>query len=307
MPKHVIVGAGPVGSAAARLLAADGNEVALVSRSGAGVTIAGVRRIAADAADDAALQSIAGNAEVIYNCASPAYHRWSTQWPPLATALLSAAERSGAVLATVSNLYCYGAVSTPMTESTPLAPNSVKGKVRTQMWLDALAWHEAGRIRATEVRSADYIGGDAQSHLGARVVPRVLAGKRVQVLGSADATHTWTYVDDVARLLVAVGGDERAWGKPWHTPSNPPRTQREAVDDLARVAGVPTVPVGLLPRAALRVLGLINPVIRELPEVAYQLAAPFVMDSTAAQQTFGLAPTPWEQVLHATVDHYRSK
>ena len=47
---------------------------------------------------------------MIYSCAGPAYPRWVTDWPPLATALLTAAERSGAVLATASNLYGYGPV-----------------------------------------------------------------------------------------------------------------------------------------------------------------------------------------------------
>jgi len=63
-------------------------------------------------------------------------------WPPIANALLVAAERSGAVLATTSNLYGYGPVSAPMTEATPLAATGTKGRVRVQMWRDALAAHE---------------------------------------------------------------------------------------------------------------------------------------------------------------------
>lgn len=306
MSKHVIVGAGTVGTAAARLLARRGDQVILLSRSGQGAEIPGVQRLKADATDVDVLRDATTGAAVVYNCANPAYNRWSKDWPPLAAALLSAAESSGAVLATISNLYGYGAVTAPMTEESPLRPNSVKGRVRTQMWLDAAAWHQAGRIRATEVRSADYIGGNSQSHLGARVVPRILAGKKVQVLGNPDTAHTWTYVEDVARLLVTVGGDERAWGKPWHVPSNAPRTQREAVADLARTAGVADVPVTTVPGAMLSVLGLFNPVIRELPEMAYQLKAPFVLDSSAAQATFDVRPTPWNDVLAATVEHYRS-
>jgi nucleoside-diphosphate-sugar epimerase len=187
----------------------------------------------------------------------------------------------------------------------PLRAQGRKGRVRARMWLDALAAHESGRVRATEVRASDYIGPGAQSPLGERVVPRLLAGRRVQVLGSADAAHSWTYVGDVARLLVTVGADPRAWGRPWHVPSNPPRTQREAVADLARVAGVGPVKVTAMPRVMLALAGLFSPVVRELPEVAYQLERPFIIDSTAAQATFGLQPTPWEQVLTQTIAYYR--
>lgn len=247
-----------------------------------------------------------GGAEVLYNCANPAYHRWATDWPPLAAALLTTAERTGAVLATVSNLYGYGPVSAPMTEATPLAATGRKGRVRARMWLDALAAHEAGRARVTEVRAADYIGLDSQSLLGDRVVPRLLRGRSVPVLRSADTPHSWSYIGDVARLLVTAGGDQRAWGRPWHVPSNPPRTQREAVADLAEIAGTGPVKVTETPRALLRLAGLFSPVLRELPEVAYQMERPFVLDSAAAQTAFGLAPTPWRQILAETVEFYAS-
>lgn len=306
MTRHVIVGAGPIGTATARLLAERGEQVTVVTRAGASPDLTGVSPVRLDATDSTALSELAGEAAVLYNCASPAYRRWATDWPPLATALLDAAERSGAVLATASNLYGYGTVTAPMTESTALNPSSTKGRVRARMWLDAQAWQHAGRIRATEVRSSDYIGPGAQSPIGDRVVPRLLAGRGVQVMKSADTLHTWTYTGDVARLLVAVGGDERAWGKPWHVPSNPPRTQREAIGDLTRAAGVKPVKVSETPAAVLRALGLVNPTVRELHEVAYQLRQPFILDSTAAQRTFGLEPTPWHDVLAATIASYQS-
>ena len=304
--QHVIVGAGPIGSATASLLSAAGQQVRIITRSGGGPDLAGVELVKADAADAARLSELTAGADVVYNCANPPYHRWATDWPPLAASLLTAAEASGAVLATVSNLYGYGRVSGPITEQTPLNPNGTKGRVRVTMWQDALAAHQDGRVRATEVRGSDYVGGGAQGHLGDRVVPRILAGKGVQVLGAADQPHSWTFVDDVARLLVAVGSDEQAWGKAWHVPSNPPRTQRQAVDDLARVAGVTPVKTSVVPRFVLRVMAVFNQQVRELPEVAYQLEQPFVMDSSAAERTFGLEPTPWDEVLAATVAHYRA-
>jgi nucleoside-diphosphate-sugar epimerase len=306
MAVHVIVGHGAVGRGAAALLREQGHEVRVVTRSG-GPADGPVRHVGLDASDADALTRAAAGAEALYNCASPAYHRWAAEWPPLAAALLTTAERTGAVLATVSNLYGYGPVQAPMTEATPLRPAGPKGRVRASMWLDALAAHEAGRVRATEIRACDYVGPGAQGPLGERVVPRLLAGRGVQVLGSADAPHSWTYTGDVARLLVTVGSDPRAWGQPWHVPSNPPRTQREAIDDLARIAGVSPVRVGVLPKAVLRLVGIVNPVVRGLPEVAYQMERPFVLDSSAAQATFGLRPAPWDDVLAETIAFYRNR
>jgi len=307
MSKHVIVGAGPIGTAIALLLGERGEDVVIVTRSGSGPNHPAVTRTAADASSSARMTELATDAVAIYNCANPAYHRWPTDWPPLAHALLTAAERSGAVLAIVNNLYGYGPVSGPMTEDLPLAATGHKGQTRAQMWRDALASHEAGTVRATEVRASDYIAPGPSSHLGDRVVPRLLAHKSVAVMKSADTAHTWTAVDDVARLLVTVAADARGWGRAWHVPSNPPRTQREAVGDLCRAASVDPVRVKENPAVLMRALGLVNPLIRELAEVAYQFENPFVLDSTAAQHTFGLAPTPWDDVLASVIASYRNR
>jgi nucleoside-diphosphate-sugar epimerase len=305
MSKHIVVGAGPIGTATALLLAERGDEAVVVTRSGSGPTHPAITRTTADASSSTDMVALSHGAVAIYNCANPAYHRWPTDWPPIAQALLTAAERSNAVLITAGNLYGYGRVSGPMTEDLPLAAEGPKGLTRVQMWRDALAAHDAGRVRATEVRASDYVGPGAQSHLGDRVVPRLLAGRGATVMKSADTAHTWTATDDVAHLLVTVAGDERAWGRPWHVPSSPPRTQREAVGDLCRVAGLQPVKVKEYPGMLIRGMGLFNPMMRELPEVAYQFEEPFVMDSTAAQRTFGLVPTPWDDVLDGVITSFR--
>jgi nucleoside-diphosphate-sugar epimerase len=301
---HLVVGAGPIGSAVVRRAAASGDRVRVVTRSGSGPDLPGVEKVAADAADAARLAELAAGADVIYNCVNPQYHRWATDWPPVANALLAAAESSGAVLVTTSNLYGYGHVDAPMTEQTPLGGTGTKAKVRIRMWEDALAAHQAGRIRATEARGADYVGPGSESHLGDRLVPKLLAGKGVQVLGSPDTLHTWTYTEDMAMTLVALGSDERAWGRAWHVPSALECTQRDAIARLAALAGVPMPKVGTVPGFVLKALGLVNPMMRELPEVAYQLDQPFVMDSTAAQRELGLVPTPADDVLRAILSAY---
>lgn len=209
MAVHVVVGKGAVGTATAEVLLAQGHEVRLLSRSG-GSELAAADATRVDATDGTALTRLASGAAAICNCLNPAYHRWPTEWPPMAAALLAAAERTGAVLATTGNLYGYGdTAGRPLTESTPTDRPGAKGQVRERMWADARTAHEAGRVRTTEVRGSDSIGPRVldTGHLGERVVPKVLAGKPVQVLGDPDAAHSFTYVGDVARALVTAATD----------------------------------------------------------------------------------------------------
>lgn len=303
MALHVIVGSGPVGSATAKLLADRGDQVRVVTRRGGGPDHPAVEKVAADATDAAELTRLTTGAVALYNCANPPYHQWLTDWPPLAAALLTAAESTGAVLATTSNLYGYGQVDGPMTEDTPLNATGAKGQVRARMWQDALAAHQAGRIRATEVRGSDYLGAHTQSLLTVQVLPKVLAGKRVAVPADLDAPHSWTYAGDVARTLVAVAADERAWGRPWHVPTGPALSIRGLVDRAVALTGAPEAKLSTMPGAVLWLGGLADPIVRELRETQYQFRRPFVLDSSAAAATFGITPTPLDDALRETIDN----
>lgn len=298
---HVVCGAGPTGARTALLLADAGHDVVVVTRSGSGPEHPGVRRVAADASDTDRMVGLTAGATAVYNCINPVYTRWDTDWPPIAAALLAAAEASGAVLATVSNLYGFGRVDGPMGQTTPDAPVDHKGEVRARMWAQALAAHQAGRVRAVEVRASDYADAGEQSHL-ARNVPALLAGRRVTVMGGADQPHSWTSTHDVARTLVAAAGDPDAHGRFWLVPSNPPRTQREALSDVARAAGVAPPRVVVMGPRVLRLAGAFVPMVRELSGTAYQFTAPFVVDDRATREQLGIEPEPWDQVLRRVVE-----
>jgi nucleoside-diphosphate-sugar epimerase len=304
---HLVVGAGPVGTATAEMLAGKGERVQIVSRRGRGPRLPTVTAVAADAADADRLTRLASGAVAIYNCVNPAYHRWPTDWPPVAASLLNAAESSGAVLATVSNLYPYGPVEAPMTPDLPLAATGAKARVRAEMWRQALAAHEAGRARITEVRGSDYLCVGPTSHLGDQVVPRLLTGKRPRFLVPIDAPHTLTYVGDVAATLIAAAAAPNAWGRAWHVPSDEPKTLRQAVTDLCDLAGVPQLRPAVTPSWVLRAAGLAVPVIGELRETRYQFERPYILDSAATTAELGVPATPWLAALAAVLAGYRGQ
>ncbi|MGK8558286.1 NAD-dependent epimerase/dehydratase family protein [Nocardia gipuzkoensis] len=306
MSLHVVIGAGPVGSATAQLLAARGDRVRLITRRGSGPDHPLIERIAADATDAAVLGRHCAGAGVVFQCAQPSYHRWAKDFPPLAAAALHAAEMTGAGLLSVGNLYGYGQVDGPITERQPLRPNSEKGRVRAKLWAEALAAHEAGRLRTAEVRGSDYIGAGAKSAFTVMALPAVLVGRRMLFPGDLDTAHSWTDVGDTARTLVAVADDEDAWGRAWHTPTAPPMSIRELAELTATVAGAPPARVRRMPAAMLWAAGLFDPDARELPELRYQFDRPFVIESSDATARFGIDPTPTADALRATIAAFRA-
>lgn len=312
MSRHMVLGAGGIGCSVARALVADGDDVTLVSRSGRGPDIPGVHRVALDVANAPALATAARGHRTIVNALNPpTYTHWQRDWPPMASAILAAAEAAGADLVTVSNLYGYGPVSGPMAEDLPLSATGTKGRVRATMWQQALERHRAGALRVTEVRGSDYVGPATltSSLISSRLLPRVLAGKAVWMpMGSVDAPHSWTHDGDVAALVRALIHSERDedWGRAWHVPTDRAVSVRELVRQAGDLAGVPQVPVRAMPRAVVTVGGIVIPLLRALWETRHQFEHPFILDSSAAQERFGLLPTSLTESLRLTISTLRA-
>jgi nucleoside-diphosphate-sugar epimerase len=302
---HVVIGSGNVGRILASKLALADKRVLLLSRSQAISVIPGVQQAEADASNFSSLVSAAPKADYIYNCVNPSrYDKWDVEWPPINQAVNQFAMRTGAVLVTSSNLYGYGPYVGTLKESLPLKAEFKNGRVRAEMWLEAKALHDSGKIRATEVRASDYICASDQSRMGDRVVPNLKNGKPIQLLGALDQLHTWTDPEDVAELMKVVATNERAWGKPWHVPSNEPKTQLAVVMDIAKELGVRDAKVSSVPTPIELLLGLFNPTLRELRKASYQFNRPFIMSDEKARTTFGLKPKPWDRIIKDLVAAY---
>jgi nucleoside-diphosphate-sugar epimerase len=298
MSQHVVVGSGPIGTAIARLLADRGDSVRMVTRSGGGPEHPLIERVAADAADVRRLTELTRGAEVLYNCANPKYTEWEKLWLPMNDAMIAAAKAAGAVYAITGNLYVYGPQpGGHMTENTPLAAVGRKGKVRIRMWRDALA----SGVRTVEVRGSDYVGAGAIGVFSSILLPAIDKGRAAWAPGDVDLPHSFTYTGDMARTMVALAGDERAHGKAWHAPTAPPISIRELADRYCALAGVPRVTIHKLPRFVMRTAGLAVPMARELAEMDYQFYAPFHLNSSLTEQTFGLAPTDLDVAVRETV------
>ncbi|MFI7674863.1 NAD-dependent epimerase/dehydratase family protein [Actinophytocola sp. NPDC049390] len=295
MTSHVVVGAGPTGTATALLLATTGDDVRVITRRGTGPSHPRIELVAADATTR--LTELSGGAATIINCAMPSYDRWPEEAPALSAALLSAAEATGAAYVSLSNVYGYGPVDGPLTPGLPMRPTTIKGEVRTRMYLDGLAAHEAGRIRFAEVRPGDYLGVAAFALFNLMIAPNVLAGQEIVFPADLDVPHSWTYTGDVAATLVAVARSEASWGRAWHTPQTSDIPIRAMAARFAEVAGVPLPSIREMTALELHAQATADPVMAEMPEMQYLYRRPAVMEWTDTATVLDLKPTPLDDVL----------
>ena len=307
--RHVVLGTGQVGCALAACLAGRGLAVRAVSRHRPAELAGGIEWRAADVADPGAAADAATGAAVVYQCLNAPYAQWPELFPPLQRGALAAAERAGALLVTLENLYGYGSAGgTPMTEDLPLAATTVKGRTRAAMTGELLAAAAAGRVRIAIGRASDFFGAGVTegSVLGRRVFGNALAGRRADFIGDPGLPHTYSYVPDIAAGLATLGTDPRAAGQVWHLPGPPTVTTRALLDLTAAEVGHP-VAIRSVSRRALRALGLVSPMMRELAEMAYQFEEPFILDTARYEATFGPAGTPLAAAVAATIAWYRTR
>ena len=305
---HVVFGTGQVGSALAAHLADLGIPVRTVSMHRPSTPPGGADWRAADVTDPEAAADAAKGASVIYQCLNAPYTQWPERFPPLQRAVLAAAERTGALLVSLENLYGYGPTGgRQMTEDLPLAATTVKGRTRADMTAELLAAAQAGRVRIAIGRASDFGAGVTQgSALGERVFGNALAGRRADFIGNPDLPHTYSYVPDIAAGLATLGTDARAAGQVWHLPGPQTVTTRALLDLVAGEVGH-QVGVRSVPRLAVRALALASPLMRGLAEMSYQFDEPFVLDTSKYQSVFGAAGTPLADAIGATVAWYRTQ
>ena len=305
---QVVFGSGQVGRALAAHLAGLGLPVRVVSRHRAAGLPKVVNWCGADATNFEAASEAANGAAVIYQCLNAPYTKWAELFPPLQRGVLAAAERSGALLVTLENLYAYGPTQgVPLTEDLPLAATTIKGRTRAAMTQELLNARDAGRVHIAIGRASDFFGaGATESALGERIFANALAGRRADFIGNPDLPHTYSYVPDIAAGLATLGTDARAIDEVWHLPGPETTTTHQILDLVAHEVGHP-VGIRSVSKLAVRALGLVNPMMRALVEMAYEFDEPFVLDTTKFQTTFGRVGTPLPTAIAATVDGYRNK
>lgn len=223
MPEElfVVTGAGPVGWTVAEQLAGQGHRVRVLTRSGSGPEHHLIEKRAVDVSDRTLLaESLAGASAVFHCIHGSAYSvkAWEGELPRAEAAVLAAAGEAGAVVVFPESLYSYSEPDRVMTEDSPRAARGGKRGVRSAL----LQAREASATNTVSVVAGDFFGPRVRtSHAGERMVPRILARRPLQVVGSADQPHSFTFVPDLAAAMIKAAQTPALWNRVLHAPTNP--------------------------------------------------------------------------------------
>ncbi len=303
--------AGAIGKSIADAFARQGREYRVVGRNRAALESAFGRDPKAEIVtwnpDDpaSARAALRGSGTIVYLIGVP-YDQFHLH-PILMRKTLDAAIAEGLErLLLIGTVYPYGPPqTTPVKEDHPREPNTFKGRMRKEQEDLLLAANAAGKIHGSVLRLPDFYGPKVEKSFLEGLFTAAAKGGTANMLGPIDKPHEFVFVPDVGPVVSGLIDNDAAWGRVWHLAGAGVVTQRDLIERVFNIAGKkPRYRVA--GKTMLRVLGLFNPIMRELVEMNYLLTTPILLDDSALRNLLGeIRKTPYDAGLRLSLEAAR--
>jgi nucleoside-diphosphate-sugar epimerase len=296
--------AGAVGHALAPALDALGQPYRVVGRDKERLAreFPGAQAVSADFLTGQNLDEAANGIDTIVYLAGAPYTHFE-QHPVMTRNALTAAERAGVSrFVHVAPVYSYGpAKTTPVPESQPHLPNTKKGRFRLEQELAVLDAH-GDRLRTLVLHLPDFYGPHAENSFANYFITEAIAGKRATFIGRLNAVREFLFVPDAAAPLLQLAALDDAYGRCWNLGARSPITGREFSQLVYAVIGKPER-TKAVPKIALALFGIVNPMMREIAEMYYLYDSGFILDDSALRSRLRtVIKTPYADGVRQTVN-----
>jgi len=303
--------AGAAGQSIAAALSAAGRDYRVVGRSRQPLEAAfghdpHAEIVTWNPDDPASISAAAAGLQTVVYLVGVPYDQFAAH-PPLMEKTLAGVMAAGVErFILIGTVYSYGrARGNPITENHPREPHTFKGKMRLAQENLVLAAHGRDGLSTLVLRLPDFYGPGVERSLLNGAFEGAAQGKRAQMIGPVDVPHEFIYLPDVGPVVEKLTRTPEAYGRWWHLAGAGTITQREVARQAYALAGrEPKLMVA--GKTLLRVLGLFNPLMRELVEMNYLLTDPVVLDDSALTKLIGpIAKTSYEEGIRHAFDAAR--
>ena len=256
--------------------------------------------------DKKSINDAVEGSDIVYLTAGLEYNIkiWRRDWPVIMRNVIDACIAHNAKLVFFDNVYMYAPEEIPhMTEESPIAPATEKGKVRAElikMIFDAI---EKRKLTAMVTRSADFYGKNVKTgFLNIGVIDNFKKNKKAFWQSDANKIHSFTYVPDAAKAVALLGNTPDAYNQVWHLPTSSQKwTGKEFVNYIAKQMHIKPR-YYILSKLMISLFGMFSPTLRELKEMQYQNDRDYFFDSSKFQKKFVLQPTTYEKGIADSIE-----
>jgi nucleoside-diphosphate-sugar epimerase len=216
--------------------------------------------------------------------------------------LTAAVERGVERCVLVGTVYPFGLAQTPLVrEDHPRNPHTFKGQMRKQQEDILLAAHAAGRIRGTILRLPDFYGPNVDRSYLSSLFQAAAQQKTAQLIGPLNTPHEFAYIPDAAEILFRLIQEDGAYGHTWNLAGSGKITLGEVVKLVESITGKP-VRKFVVGKRMLQLIGLFNPLLREVAEMHYLITQPLFLDDSALTNLLGpLHKTSYEEGVRGSL------
>ncbi|MCO4855359.1 NAD-dependent epimerase/dehydratase family protein [Herbaspirillum sp. WGmk3] len=187
----------------------------------------------------------------------------------------------------IGTVYPYGLPQTsPLREDHPRNPHTFKGRMRKAQEDLLMQADSTGRIRAAVLRLPDFYGPGVEASFLHGAIKAAAQGGTADMIGPLDRPHEFVFVPDVGPVVARLISTPAAFGRIWHLAGAGVTSQQALVEEMERQTGR-KLKKRVAGKTMLRIIGLFNPMMRELVEMHYLQTQPVIMDDSALQQLIG--------------------
>jgi nucleoside-diphosphate-sugar epimerase len=224
--------------------------------------------------------------------------------PVLFDQVLTAAIKAGVERCVlVGTVYPFGlAPMSLVREDHPRNPHTFKGQMRKQQEDVLMAADAAGRIRGTVLRLPDFYGPKIPRSYLSSLFQAAAQRKTAQLIGPLNTHHEYVYIPDVAKTLLRLIDEDRAYGHTWHLAGAGRITLSEVITLVESISDR-HLRKFVAGKRTLQLLGTFNPLLREVAEMHYLFTQPLFLDDSALSHLLGpLNKTPYPEGVRASVE-----
>ncbi len=254
-----------------------------------------------DVLDIPLLKQLAKDKKYIFHGVNYPYPLWFPQMENVTNAIIEAASLNHATIIFTGNVYNYG--KTPLiTETSPEAPCTRKGMLRSTLEQHLRAVANAGKCTVLNVRLPDFWGPNVLNKGVEPIFTNALQKKALPYLMRTDIPHQMVYTRDAAEVIA------RLTLLPQQTPytcfnygGQIHPTIQGLLHQIARTANAPAK-VTVLPAWLFTILGLFNKEMKEVKEMLYLFEQTILLDDTKVRQLLpDFTETPLQQAIEETL------
>jgi nucleoside-diphosphate-sugar epimerase len=291
---------GHVGQYVARAFAEAGWDVSGMGRSNKH-PMSGVTFVKGDADNVADMRAAIGDAEVVVNALNLPYDKWFNGAMETQTSkVIEAVGKTGKTLLYPGNIYNYAAALRQVTPDSPQHPERPRGEIRVRCETMLRQAAERGDLQAIILRAGDFFGPDVHMDWFDQAI---LAQKgKVAAPGAPGIGHSWAYLPDLARAFEKLAWHRHEFGafENFHFAGHFVTSER-LVAAIQKAAPAPLKVVSF-PWAMLPVVGLFNPIMREISKMHYLWQNPMLLMDARLDAILGADfGTPYDEAIAETV------